>query len=325
MRRTNKFFIFDRKTTDHGNKIWMFRCSMNKKILVQIVKWKKKFRTFALIISNPNEQTQDILTKDVLTSTPRTLSQIEFANDLYPKTAKDVFDLRDIICHGLTLKNARGVGYNREDDTKDFEKSIDHQDTLYFGSNGFVRKNKDYTTGKYRSVSKGLTIYLKPTKSCYKKYLRIEIRLNRQAVMRYIRQHSLFNYTIQSDLVDPKTFMLYKYFNRKALKSTGLFRKKKLSAERKVSGKSEKFKAATLGLINTIRIARIEQVIKYTEAISNTHTKAAMPIQIARFREQYPTLKHRITEFFPVDEDRQKILIDIENGFVSRYYPDRLE
>ena len=319
MQRTNEFFIFYEKSKDHGDKIWKFRCSTNGKLRIQIVKWRKSYFNFALIVFNPNEKIQKIVIDKLLPNIHRTLSQIEFANDLYPIETNDIYDLRDIVCSGLTLKDIRGKGFNRHDKLKKFEDALEYQDTLYYGSNGFVRRNIDFETGKARSVSKGLTIYLKPIYSYCKTYLRIELRLNRKAIKSYTEFYGSFRHPIPGDLIDPKQFMVYKKFNYEKLENTNPFKKKRNPKSRRLEQSTELVRRISNGLIPTYRHI-IEQVAKYHEAISNTVPHAAMPIQIRKFKELFPSLAHRISEFFPVDKTRQQILTDIEQGFVKRYY-----
>ena len=303
--------------TDEAN-ILEFKCSLDKEYRILVVDWHNSPYFFALMLLDPNEKVQQIIIDEILVNTKRSLSQVEFATDLYPKNNSKLDDLQNIISTGLTLKYNRGCGFRRYKEDHDEEIMDDSTYTIYIGSYGFVRKHTNYDTGKKRSVAKGLTIYQKPEKSNIKEYLRVELRLNRGYIQRKFKKYSLFREIIKPEYTSLQDFIQYRFFSLKKFEGVEIFRKKRKFLLKKTQ--KEHLKNYLLHSSDIRRHLIESDIRKYDEVVSCYSNTVAIPVLIDRLKKRFPGLKDRISSFFPIDKEKQKILQDIENGFVRVSY-----
>lgn len=264
-------------------------------VKIQLVKWEKYKLYFSIIVNDPNDEIQNIFLDHILINTPRTLSEVEYAFDFGPAKWHELKKLRGIIENGLTLPNGRGIGFRRI------------KNTSYYGSNGYVRNNKN--GGKRVRVSLGIRIYYTPKRSSFFETLRVEIIVRRSHIKNKFQDNSLYTVPVHPDDIELSDYITYRVFD-----CDKFFNTHAMNHEKRMIKHSKNV---------TYKIFKLKYFQETNEKVETLNDKsyiAAMPVQMYKFKKKYKKYEARMANFFPEHPKQEFIFDDIKNGFVREYY-----
>lgn len=264
-------------------------------VKIQLVRWKKYKRYFSIIINDPNDEIQYLFINYILFKIQRTLSEVEYAFDFKPTKWYELKKLRNVIEDGLTLPRSRGLGFRRI------------KNTSYYGSNGYVRNNRQ--GNKQVRVSLGIRIYFNPKKSPFFETLRVEIIVRRSHIKNKFHENSLYTRPVRPGDIELSDYITYRSFDKDLFFNTHIMQheKRRLKHSKKLCYK-------------IFRLKNFQETTKMFETLNDKSYTAAVPVQMYKFKKKYIKFEDRLASFFPEHPKQKFIFADIKKGFVRKYY-----